>query len=559
MRLTFISTLYIIISIFSFNVKAQQYRSPLDIPILLSGNFGELRSNHFHSGIDFKTQGSEVKSIHTAQKGYVSRISVSPWGYGNALYVSHPDGTTTVYAHLKSFSKKIAAYVKRKQYELERFDVDLSVEPDSLIVDTDEIIALSGNTGSSGGPHLHFEIRDSKSGEVWDPLPYYADDITDTKAPKILGIQIQPVHGKGVVNGSAKRLEVKPTATKGGAEKIATTIKAWGEIGIAVKAYDYMDNTSNIYGVKEITLEADSQVIFHSFLDKFAFDETRYLNSFTDYNSWKRSRSFYMRSFIEPGNKLRFLESERGGFIRIDEERMYKLKYILADAFGNTTTLSFQIEGKMEEIPAIDKKGREHFRWSADNRFGAKGIRLFIPKGNLYNDIYFHYTVKDDSTALSATHKLHDEAVALHRSARLSLFIKNDTLKNKRQYGIVSLRKGGMSWIGGGYRDGWIDTNIKELGSYTIMHDTKAPTITPINQKGSVGKQISFKLSDNLSGVESYRGEIDGKFALFEMNNRSVITYKFDPSRLSRGKHKLKLTVTDACGNRSVYNHEFTW
>ncbi|EJX04524.1 peptidase, M23 family [gut metagenome] len=287
MRLAYITTLYIIISILPFRIEAQQYRPPLDIPILLSGNFGELRSNHFHSGIDLKTQGAVGKAIHTAQKGYVSRISVSPWGYGNALYVSHPDGTTTVYAHLKSFSKKIAAYVKRKQYEQERFNVDLRVDPDSLTVDTDEIIALSGNTGSSGGPHLHFEIRDSKSGEVWDPLPYYADYINDTKAPKIQGIQIQPVQGKGVVNNSSKRLELKPATTNGGGDRIATAIKAWGEIGIAVKAYDYMDNTSNIYGVKEITLEADSQVVFHSFLDKFAFDETRYLNSYTDYNSWK--------------------------------------------------------------------------------------------------------------------------------------------------------------------------------------------------------------------------------------------------------------------------------
>lgn len=559
MRLIHIATLYVIISILSIDVDAQQFRSPLDIPILLSGNFGELRSNHFHSGIDFKTQGTEGKSVHTAQKGYISRISVSPWGYGNALYVSHPDGTTTVYAHLKSFSKKIAAYVKRRQYEMESFKVDLTVEPDSLIVESDEVIALSGNTGSSGGPHLHFEIRDSKSEEVWDPLPYFSDAIDDNKAPKILGVQIEPIPGKGVVNGSSRKLEVKPLATKGGAERIMTSIRAWGEIGIAVKAFDYMDNTSNVYGVKEITLEADSQIIFHSFLDKFAFDETRYLNSFTDFDRWKRQRSFYMRSFIEPGNRLRFIESERNGLLRIDEERVYRLHYTLADAFGNTTTLSFQIEGVRDEIPAIGKNGREHFRWSADNRFGAKGIRLFIPKGNLYRDIYFRHTMKSDSSALAATHRLHDEEVALHGSARLSLFIRKDTLMNKKQYGIVKLRKGGVSWIGGLYRDGWIDTNIRELGSYTIMQDTKAPTIIPINHKGTSGKQLSFRLSDNLSGVESYRGEIDGKFALFEMDNRSIITYRFDPSRLSRGRHKLKLTVTDACGNRSVYNHEFAW
>lgn len=540
--------------------EAQQLRKPMDIPVLLSGNFGELRSNHFHSGIDFKTQGVEGKPIHSVQDGYVSRISVSPWGYGNGLYITHPDGTTTVYGHLQKFSQKITAYLKEKQYEQESFNVNLSLTPDELPVKEGELVALSGNTGSSGGPHLHFEVRDTETEEPMDPIEYYKDLIKDTQAPKIQGIMVYSMPGKGVVNGSRRKLKLKPVTAKNGKQTLTGKIEAWGEIGLAVKGYDYMDNTSNIYGIKDITLTADSQVIFHSNLDRFAFDESRYLNSFTDFEEWKEHRSFYIKSFVDPGNRLRFIESLNRGILTIDEPRTYHLTYQLADAFGNTTRLSIRIEGKEQPIPEIDTENTELFHWWSDNRFGAKGIRLTIPKGNLYDDLYFRYSVKEDSAALGATHILHNKPVAFHKSAKLSLRLQTDTLENKQQYGIVRLQNGRRSWTGGVYRNGWVDADIKEMGSYTLGQDLVPPTITPLNPATWVSKQsIALRLSDNLSGVQTYRGEIDGQYVLFEMNSKSVITYHFDKERLARGKHTLKLFVTDACGNQSTYTYPFTW
>lgn len=540
--------------------EAQQLRKPMDIPVLLSGNFGELRSNHFHSGIDFKTQGVEGKPIHSVQDGYVSRISVSPWGYGNGLYITHPDGTTTVYGHLQKFSQKITAYLKEKQYEQESFNVNLSLTPDELPVKEGELVALSGNTGSSGGPHLHFEVRDTETEEPMDPIEYYKDLIKDTQAPKIQGIMVYSMPGKGVVNGSRRKLELKPVTAKNGKQTLTGKIEAWGEIGLAVKGYDYMDNTSNIYGIKDITLTADSQVIFHSNLDRFAFDESRYLNSFTDFEEWKEHRSFYIKSFVDPGNRLRFIESLNRGILTIDEPRTYHLTYQLADAFGNTTQLSIRIEGKEQPIPEIDTENTELFHWWSDNRFGAKGIRLTIPKGNLYDDLYFRYSVKEDSAALGATHILHNKPIAFHKSAKLSLRLQTDTLDNKQQYGIVRLQNGRRSWTGGVYRNGWVDADIKETGSYTLGQDLVPPTITPLNPATWVSQQaIALRLSDNLSGVQTYRGEIDGQYVLFEMNSKSVITYHFDKERLTKGKHTLKLVVTDACGNQSTYTYPFTW
>ena len=553
--------LYIAILFFFIQtISAQQLRQPFDFPILLSGNFGELRNNHFHSGIDFKTQGVEGKPIHAVQDGYVSRISVSPWGYGNGLYLTHPDGTTTVYGHLQRFAPSIARYIKTQQYEQESFNVNLFLDPDQLPVKKGEIVAYSGNTGSSGGPHLHFEVRDTESEEVLDPIEYFKEKITDTRAPKIQGILVCPQPGKGVVNGSSRKLELKPVTAKNGKQTITGKIEAWGEIGLAVKAYDYMDNTTNIYGVKDITLRQDSQIIYHSNLDRFAFDETRYLNSYVDYEEWKERRSFYMRSFVEPGNRLRFNESINRGIIHIEEEKTYHLTYTLADAFGNTTRLSVWIEGKEQEIPEIETEGTELFHWMADNRFGAKGIRMTIPKGNLYDDLYFRYSVKEDSTALADTHILHNRPVRFTARPGCPCVYESTRWKTSSNMVSSALRKDvdpGSAALTG---TAGSTARYKELGNYTVGQDLKAPTITPLGANTWISKQaFVFRLSDNLSGVQTYRGEIDGQYVLFEMNSKSVITYKFDKERLKKGKHTLKLTVTDAAGNRSEYKYSFVW
>ena len=548
------------LSLLPGSIAAQALRNPFDFPILLSGSFGELRSNHFHSGIDFKTQGAEGKAIHAVQAGYVARIAVSPWGYGNALYLAHPDGTTTVYGHLQRFNARIAAYLKEQQYAQERFQVDLSLTPDQIPVEAGEVVAWSGNTGSSGGPHLHFEVRDTESEEVLDPLERYIDQVTDTRPPSIQGLLVVPMPGKGVVNGSARKLKPALVTAKNGKQQVQGRIEAWGEIGLAVRANDYMDHTTNVYGVRVIRLSVDSTEIFPSDLDRFAFSETRYLNSLVDYEEWQTNHAFYMRSFVEPGNRLRFLEAEERGILRIDEPRTYQVLYTLADLAGNTTHLSFQIEGKPQAIPQPDTTGVEWFHWQSENRFGAKGIRLTIPRGNLYNDVPFRYSVERDSNALAAIHRLHDKPVALHQRALLSLFLQHDTLADKRQYGVVRLQKGRATWIGGTYRKGWIDAEIRELGDYTLRQDTQPPRITPLRPKqGGAARRLQFRLTDNLSGVERYRGEIDGHYALFEMDAKSVITYRFDPDRLARGKHQLKLTVVDACGNEAVHTETFVW
>jgi len=539
----------------------EEIRNPFDFPILLSGNFGELRANHFHAGIDFKTQGVEGKSVYAVQDGYVARIGVSPSGYGNVLYVAHPDGTTTVYAHLQKFASQIAAYVKERQYEEERFSISLFPTPEQFPVKKGDIIALGGNSGSSGGPHLHFEVRDTETEDIIDPLIYYKNRVNDTRAPSIRSVMVYPMEGAGAVNGSNRPRSLSITTAKDGSQTISAKIEAWGDIALGIRAFDGMDGTSNIYGIKEIVLEEDSVEIFRSNIERFSFDETRYLNSYADYAEWRNNNNQYVKCFIEPGNRLRFLESVNRGIITIDEERTYHLSFRLSDIFGNTRRLSVRIDGKKQEIQETNQEDSTFFRWMSDNRFGAKGVRLSIPRGNLYSSLNLRYTVKEDTIALAATHTLHDNPVPLHRSAQLAIRLQKDSLENKRQYGIVHVHKNRRSWIGGTYQYAWINADIRELGTYTIAMDTTPPVITPIDPATWVQKRrIAIRISDDLSGINQYRGEIDGQFALFEYDaKKNLISYTFDPEHLERGTHELRMTVTDACGNQSIYTRSFTW
>lgn len=554
--------LLVCLGLTGLTVSAQTFRSPVDIPILLSGNFGELRNNHFHSGIDFKTQGVEGKNIRAVKDGYVSRILVSPWGYGHALYVKHPDSTMSVYGHLRNFAGHIAAYVKEQQYAQERFSVDLSPEPSRFPVKAGELIALSGNTGSSGGPHLHFEIRDLRTGDPVDPIVYYKDKIKDTRPPKVRSVMICPVGGQGVVNGSQQKQRIKVVTAKDGRQSVTGKTEAWGKIGFSIHIDDYMNGTSNVYGVKEITMRVDGKEMFHSYQDRFSFDETRYLNAWVDFAEWREKKSFYTKTFVEPGNRLRFMTSKNRGYLTVDEARTYHVEFELTDAFGNTGRLALAVTGRPQTILPPDTAGATHLYHSGENRFGASGIRMYIPRGNLYNDLYFRHSSYADTAYYSDVHTVHDTPIPLHRNGRLSLHLLADILADKGKYGIVSVDGRRKNWIGGSYRDGWIDADITELGKrYAVDADTVPPVITAVDSSLWTSKEmIILRLTDNLSGIEEYRGEIDGRFALFELDGKKATArYFFDRQRLTRGRHTLRMTVTDGCENRTVYHADFEW
>lgn len=557
-KLTLILTAFM--SMVCFNSFAQKYSNPVDVPIALSGGFGELRANHFHSGIDYKTLQVINKPIYSIADGYVSRISVSPSGYGLALYVTHEDtGHTSVYAHLNSFADNIAAYVRKQQYEKETFRIELYPEKDMFPVTKGQQIALSGNTGSSGGPHLHFEVRDAITQDPLDPLDFFKHTVLDTQKPDLRRISFYPQLGKGVINGSNEPIRINIAKNNQGAPlAVGQTIRAWGKIGVGVEAYDKMNGQHNIYGIKHVRLFVDEKKHFSQTIGRYSFSNTSMLNALIDYEDWRKRRTFLMKSFVLPGNKLNFYDAVDNGYININEERNYRMRYELEDYHGNVLTYSFVIEGVKQDIAVPEDKGY-YMSYIFRNYFVDSDFVLDIPRDNLYEDVFYYHNKISSDEYLSDIYKINDKPVPLHNSAKMWIKLKVDTLANKKQYGIVDIT-GRMSWVGGIYKNGGVETSIGELGKqYAISYDNVLPVITPVNAASwKSNRKIQVRLSDNLSGIAHFRGTINGEYVLFKHDMKSpVYTYTFDEVVAKQsGTLHFEFVVTDGAGNVARYEYD---
>ena len=521
---------------------------PFDFPIVLSGNFGELRSNHFHGGLDFKTQGAVNKPVRAQADGYISRFRVSH-GSGYVLDVVYHNGLSAIYRHLNGFMGEAARRIKELQYEQESWEVELKVEPDEYPVKAGEVMALSGNTGYSFGPHLHLDLFETATGDYIDPLPYFAGQIHDHTAPRAQGLLLFPRRGEGVVMGDtkARRLPLQPKQT----------ITAWGWIGAGIKAYDYMDGAHNRLGVHTVTLQVDGREVFRSVVNRFSDAEQRYINAWTD--------GPYMRSVIDPGNRLRLLQAadSQRGWVRIDEERPYHFLYTLTDALGNQSQVRFSVQGRRCEIPEADQ-GNRLLKWDETNVVQQPGLLLVIPRGMLYDDVPLHTAVMTDSTQLAYTYQLHDEPLPLHGPCHLRIALRQplpQQVDTTKLYVARVGKHGHLSSVGGSYRQGEMVASVRQLGSYTVAVDTVPPVITPINRQLWLRQgRIEFAVKDGATGVASYLGTIDGHYALFGKPNlvNGRIVYQIDYQRIARGqRHRLKFTATDACGNQSSYETHF--
>ena len=522
---------------------------PFDFPITFSGNFGEIRANHFHGGLDFKTGGTIGKPVRALADGYISRIRVTH-GSGYVLDVAYDNGYSTINRHLSAFVGDVARRVEDLQYEKESWEVEITPEPDEYPVKAGQIIALSGNTGYSFGPHLHLDMIETATDEYIDPLPFFMNKVKDKTAPRAEGIMLFPQPGKGVVEGKQTRRAFPAHPTK--------PITAWGLIGAGIRAYDYMDGVQNKYGVKTVILEVDGEEVFRSTVDRFAYEENRYINSWT--------HGQYMKSFIEPGNRLRMLQASNGnrGLVEINEERPYRFVYTLSDALGNTSKVRFTVQGQKTTIAPVEHREKYALKWDKVNYLQEPGLELVIPKGMLYDDVLLNYSVRADSGDIAFTYQLNDTRIPMHNACDLRIGLRRRPVEDMTKYYVAGVTaRGGKYRIGGKYEDGVMKVRIRDLGTYTVAVDTVPPVITPVNQAqwGRTGK-IIFKAKDKETGINTYRGTIDGKYALFGKPNSisGNLVCELDPKYVEKGgKHVVEMTVTDGCGNRTTEQFDFVW
>lgn len=541
----------------SLGVSAQDtsgrlFIPPFDFPLALSGNFGELRANHFHGGLDFKTQGTVGKPIRNIADGYVSRVTVTPGGYGQAVYMVHDNGYTSVHGHLLRFDPAIAQVVEEYQYANETFDVDLEFEPDRFRFVQGEVFAWSGNEGYSFGPHLHMEIRKTDTGEYIDPLQFYMDKIKDTTPPRATHIMLYPQQGKGVVNGSSMKQSFSlPHPGK--------TLYAWGEIAAGIKAYDYMDGTHNNYGVRSVKLFVDSIEVFCSTVDGFLPDENRMINAWTDYEEYVTKTSWYMRSQVLPGNSWRMLQAnEKGGVVTIDEERDYHFHYELEDLYGNARSYSFVVKGKPQIIEPFHPEGKNFLRWNQQNVVWDLGLELTIPEGMLYEDVELNYVLRRDSDAISYEYQLHHVPVPLHAACMLKIGVQEYPVTDMSKYYVMQKKKGRKTSMGGYFENGFMHASVRELGTYTVGVDTIPPKVVPLGREQWKKGNVQFRITDAETGIKDYKVHIDGQFVLFAFSSKNARLKMKHPERLKKGvAHEMEVVVTDHCGNEFRERYKF--
>jgi hypothetical protein len=539
------------------------FRSPVNIPVSLSGSFGEIRRNHFHSGIDIRTEGVQGKPVYAIADGYVSRVNVSPGGFGKALYLNHPNGYTSLYGHLRNYAGAIAIWIKSQQVKKESFAIDMEVPEGVLKVKKGDLIAYSGNSGSSGGPHVHFEIRDTKTQEIIDPLDFGFMK-SDGIPPKTAWVKIYRHGDNSMVNFTGKAVLIPVTGSGGNFRlRMEDTVKVSGNIIFGIETSDQAEGGLKT-GVHVIDLAVDGVKVFSQNIERFAFAETRYVNSLIDYPAFVQNKRKIQRSYVAPNNKLSvYSEVKNRGMLNFADARVHKIQYTVKDAFGNPATLVFFVKSHPPANtggrPKPADQGDQLFTWKADNHFERTGLKLGVPAEAVYEDLPFEYSQTPSVMGSYApVHHLHNQYTPLHTWCSLS--IKTDNLpKNLESKAVIVAVTGGNKFAskGGTFENGWITTRIRDFGNYTVTVDTAPPIIKVINifPNKKVQKQSSIlvKISDNLSGIKTYRGTLNGKWILMDYDEKNrLLTYAFD-EMMKPGKNIFVLTVTDAVGNSSRY------
>jgi len=548
------------------SILLNTFHPPVSYDISLAGNFGEPRPHHFHCGIDVKTDGVEGKPIYAIGDGYVSRVTKGKYGFGNAVYITHPEGYVSIYCHLRSFTPRIKAALRRWQYAHKTSEADATFSPLECPVSQGMLIALSGNTGNSYGPHLHLEIHDLKTGNMLDPLEFLGSQITDTVPPVIHSLKAYPQESEGVFNGSATEqiFSLSP----------ANSLTAWGKVGFGVWASDYMQGSNNHLGIRETILFVDGDEVFHAVVNDLPAASNRLVNSWGDYSYWYRHKIWYLKSFIEPGNRLSVLRAdENRGIVNFSEERDYQLEYVLRDYYGNERRGHFTVRGEKPVTPIVSawSKGEEgrnqyqrRFHWNQTNTYSLPGMQLVVPYGLLAADVYIHPFIQQRPDAISDSYSFYPTSCPLMTDGEISIYARQENIGlDSILYQEPDVSKFYVSangrFCGGTYKEGWVTGTIRELGAtYRLEYDTDPPKVKPV----TLGERIVLSVSDEKSGLESFSASIDGRFVVFDAKEKTSL-YICDltetPVRKTGKPHRLIFAATDRRANTYTYETDIVY
>ncbi len=566
--------LFIFIALLAEATSAQNYptgyfSAPLDTPLILVGTFGEIRPDHFHSGLDLGTGEQEGVPVMAAADGYISRIKISADGFGKALYVTHPNGYVTVYGHLQKFTAGVNELVRNTQYSQQKFEIELFPKSKDFKVKKGEVIAYSGNTGGTSGPHLHFEIRDELTEEPINPL-LFGLKIQDNIPPLIKNVRVFPVREAGILARTDSAITYEMQEMNGYYSlNTPDYIQAHGIIGVGFEAVDKQDLSTADLGIYSAEMFVDNTLMYSWKQNRFNFKDTRMANAHSDYLSRVRDQKIIERCFRLPGNFLPIYgDTSLSGYMEFIDDDSHDIKIVVKDFNGNQTTFNFLIlsystlsSEPFQKIPegsllVTNEKGIAVHK---------ANLELVIPTGAVYEDIYYNDTESKNSSYLSSVFNIGDKFDAVQVPITVGIKPINplpDSLKNKAL--LISIGDyGKISPEGGEWKGEFLTAKPKHFGTFAMVLDTVPPTIikeyVPADMNTYRGGIVQVRITDELSGIKSYSGTLDGKWHLFEYDPKSTILTA-DLSFLQMNKeHPIEVTVTDERGNTTKWVSKFWW
>ena len=550
-------TIIIIILISLNNLFSQEKSSPVEIPILLSGTFGEFRKTHFHTGVDVKTQGKEGLKIRAIDDGDLIRVKVSTSGYGKAVYIRHYDGTTSVYAHLKKFSPKIQHIIKRLQYEKKRYEIEKFFKEGEIKLKKSEIIGISGNTGGSSGPHLHFELRDTKMEKPLNPLKY-GYYVADTIPPSIQNIFIY----KFLKDKIFKKIKIRLNRNEN-IYSVKDTIVSTGILGFGYSGYDRQNSSYNRNGIYKRDLMINGKSVFSYKFDDLTFQDGKKIDLLIDYKAYNIDKIRIKKLYQNINSKFSFLENgDNYGLFNVVEDSLYNIKIIFEDINKNKSIVSMIIKGsKNENRFDFSESDIESKLYHPDLEYEKKyeNLKFKIPKNAFYEPTELNFDYKLDTISIKRFTKAPKNGLKLE-----FLIPKNLDSINLRQTCVGKLNinnkgeKNKLQYVFGNKNDSLIIVKPMSGGKYFLTKDTIPPSIKPVNFKNKKWvtnlSTLEIRVDDEFSGIKKYTASINGKWILMEHEpKRKLLFFEFDDLNFDKAELKFNLHVEDMVGNENAF------
>lgn len=555
----FFQVIFMICFLNSMVMKAQNnkypqnyFRSPMQIPIQLAANFGAVRANHFHMGLDIRTNGQENLPIVAAADGYISRIKIEQYGFGNAVYITHPNGYTTVYAHLNSYFDQLDNYVKEKQYRDEKWEQDMMFSPEQFPVTKGQLIALSGNTGGSAGPHLHFEIRDTKTEECINPL-LFGFNIPDTVAPVISGLYWYDRRFSTYEPG-ANEVAVKKKGNVYTANVVQVNSPT---ISFAIKAVDKANQGFNL-GIYKAELLMDHQLVYSFTIDKVGYVDTRYINGCIDYAKFIQDKMNIQHLSTLPGMKLENYSTGSNGVINLRDQEVHNIEIVLRDVNGNTSRLATQVQltNSSDKISSQTKTVIPN----EGKTIKTENAEINLSKNAVYDAFNFDMYEKTEADAVSKTIILGSSSIPIHDYYTLRIKPNRNLSKEERDKMVMRLDYGSdTKVVKGKWKGDWVEGEFNRLGTSKLLLDESLPSVSPSwkNEALLNGNFLRLKGTTKIGDIESFRAELDGKWLRFARVKDDFIYYFDDKCLKNSGLHTLKVTIINTAGNINTQTFTF--